>query len=125
MSKRFAVLLACGASLALAQPGHATTPAERTRAAASAMQNTVGQELGGGLKVDAIAAEDEVLVIRVDGPAGWRANLGPDQVTAAFAEGMCEEGSSFFDAGMKLRIDTTETGADKKTGSVVASCPAR
>jgi hypothetical protein len=45
------------------------------------------------------------------------------QASQALIKGLCEEAPSFFDEGVKLRVDTTEAGKKKRKGPLVKSCP--
>ncbi len=126
MLKRMAFILTASIGLAAAQPAYASKVSDMVASYASSMQELVGQEYDGGLKVTGVRADGEVLVIEVDGPAGWRTELDPTMIADAFASGFCQSGGEFFQTGMKIRVDTTETaGKNPFVGTPITHCPAK
>jgi hypothetical protein len=93
---------------------------------ASGLQSFVGRDLGYGVRSTAVTAEGDILVIAVDGPAGWRGrNGGVRLLEADFFIGFCEgdrPDDSVFDGRFGVRIDTTEEGRDLIRGRVVTAC---
>jgi len=95
---------------------------------AAGMQALVGQRFG-MLHISEVRSEGDVLVVGMDGPAGWRSTLSPEQVTQEFVGGFCRPSdgnpnpAAFFDGRISLRVDTTEAGRDRQIGRAVDRCP--
>ena len=87
------------------------------------LQSAVGREFDGGIVVRAVTAEQNTLVIAVDGPAGWRKALTPETISAGLVQGFCQEAASFFDSGVTMRVDSLQDGAAPQKGSLVTRCP--
>lgn len=106
----------------------ATLAAQSAAEYAAGMQSLVGREFG-ILRIVAVNNEGDVLVVTMDGPAGWRTSLSPEQVTEEFVEGFCRpsadnpEPGAFFDGTISLRVDTTEDGEGRQIGRAVDGCP--
>jgi hypothetical protein len=91
---------------------------------AGALQGMVGQQFEGGLFIAAISSEDNILVVTLDGPGGWRGDLPSGDASPLFMTGFCEDSSfNFFSGGKALRVDTLENGGDRRLGPVVTHCP--
>jgi hypothetical protein len=90
---------------------------------AAALQGIVGQRYEGGVTIARIFAEDRILVIVFDGPAGWRAALTPEQIAAIFTGSFCEDSDfDYFVNGNTIRIDSIEAGAGLRTGPIIRHC---
>jgi hypothetical protein len=91
---------------------------------ASAIQGMVGQSFEGGATIARIYAEGQIVVVVLDGPAGWResssANRAPDHVIGGFCE---DRDFEYFVHGNAMRVDTTEAGAAGRAGPVIHACP--
>ena len=112
--------------LALALAGQAAPePVAVTPARfAQAIQGVVGQTYEGGVTIARIYAEGQVVVIVLDGPAGWRTGGSAAQVTDIFMGGFCEgRDFEYFVHGNAMRIDTTEGGAALRPGPLIHACP--
>ncbi|MBO9711377.1 hypothetical protein [Sphingomonas sp.] len=106
-------------AVALAQDANQTP----TQAVAQGMQPLVGQMFEGGIKIHAVAAESDVLVVTVDATQGW-SGLSRDEAVQSFLGGFCggSDNSDFFKAN-GLRIDTLDRGASLTKGQVLRACP--
>jgi hypothetical protein len=107
-----------------AVPAAAQTAPQKMTAAdfAKNMQGAVGQEFEGGIKIASITSEANTLVFKVDGPAGWRTDLSPADISSALVGGFCSSAPQFFQTGVTMRIDSVEQGNVLK-GPLVSSCP--
>jgi hypothetical protein len=86
-------------------------------------QSMVG--IGSGpVTVKSVTAEDNVLVITVDGPENWRGGNPSFMLTAFALDGFCDARASkgYFAEGRKLRIDTLEAGRRLIRGQPVTRC---
>lgn len=93
---------------------------------AEAIQTMVGQSYEGGVTIAGIHAEGRILVILLDGPAGWRASPSAGQVPAHLVSGFCEDRDfEYFVGGNQMRVDTEEGGAALQAGPVISACPPR
>lgn len=92
---------------------------------AGPMQALVGKEYSGRLKVVSIAAEGNVLVLTIDGQAGWH-GITPKQAVESFLAPFCadEDGRAFLKANM-VRLDRLDRGANLERGEPTNSCPAK
>ncbi|WP_309622802.1 hypothetical protein [Novosphingobium sp.] len=125
MLKKSMVIAAASLGLIFATPALASKASEMVTQMADYMQFMVGPQEGGEFTVVSIKAEGEVLVLRVDGPAGWRKDQSADQLSDRFLTGFCEQGASLFDEGIKIRIETTESdGSSLMVGPDANTCPA-
>jgi len=98
----------------------AVTPAQF----AQAIQGVVGQTYEGGVSIARIYAEDQTVVIVLDGPAGWRTSASAGEVSGLFVGSFCENRDfEYFVHGNQMRVDTTEHGAATRTGPVIRACP--
>lgn len=130
MLKTLAVVaaLAVAVSPALAGPA-VTTPAPRQQVQVTAAflaertQDMVGQEFEGGITIHAIAAEGDILVFTLNGPAGWRAGFTADTISALLINGFCESAPQFFELGVPLRVDSLDGGQGLLKGPLVDRCP--
>jgi hypothetical protein len=127
MLKPFILALALAAAPALPAVAQ-TAPAPAAQAKPTAtdfaknMQGAVGQTFEGGIILKAITAEANTLVLTVDGPAGWRAELNPTEISTALVGGFCGTAPQFFDTGVSMRVDSLDGGKLLK-GPVVTTCP--
>ena len=91
---------------------------------AAAIQGMVGQSFEGGVTIARIHAEDRIVVVLLDGPAGWRASpsarQAPDHIIGSFCE---DRDFEYFVHGNAMRVDTTESGAALRSGPVIRACP--
>lgn len=111
------------AALALALAGPANAQALDAAAYAEALQPIVGQVYEGGVRISAIHAEQNILVVVVDGPDGWREGLSERQVSALFMDGFCEdEPPDFFSSGLAIRVDSLDGGQDLRRGPPQLGC---
>lgn len=124
MIKRLLMGFALLLSLVQGSEAMASEASDLASQLASSLQSMVGQDQGDGLTVAAIRAEDETLVIEIDGPAAWRSNRDPKVLNDAFLTGFCKKAAFIFERGMKLRLDTTEAGGNKLSGPIDDHCPA-
>jgi hypothetical protein len=91
---------------------------------ALAIQGLVGQTFEGGGTISRIYAEDQIVVIVFDGPAGWRTPAAAGQSSDLFITSFCEgRDFEYFVHGNAMRIDTTEAGAAGRAGPVIRACP--
>lgn len=125
MLKKSMVMAAASLGLIFATPALASKASEMVTQMADYMQFMVGPQDGGEFTIVSITAEDEVLVLRVDGPTGWRKDQTANQLSDRFLTGFCQEGASLFDDGIKIRIETTESsGSGLQVGPNADQCPA-
>jgi hypothetical protein len=97
----------------------AITPAQF----ALAIQGVVGQTYEGGVTITRIYAEDPIVVVVLDGPAGWR-TASAAQISNIFLDSFCEgRDFEYFVHGNAMRVDTTEAGAAGRPGPVIRACP--
>ena len=117
----FAAAVAMSAAPAAAQQA---PPQSQTLAAqyAQGMQSLVGKKFEGDITIQGIAAEANTLVIAIDGPKGWRAQLSPAEISGALVEGFCGTAPQFFTNGVTMRIDSLD-GGELQKGPLVSSCP--
>jgi len=91
---------------------------------AQAIQGLVGQTFEGGGTITRIYAEEQIVVIVFDGPAGWRSPASAGQSSDLFINSICEgRDFEYFVHGNAMRIDTTEAGAASRPGPVFRACP--
>jgi hypothetical protein len=91
---------------------------------AQAIQGVIGQTFEGGGTVTRIYADGQIVVIVLDGPAGWRTPASAGQASDLFITSFCEgRDFEYFVRGNAMRIDTTEAGAAGRPGPVVRACP--
>lgn len=124
MIKRLLMGFALLFSLAQASQAFASEASDLASQLATSLQSMVGQDQGNGMTVTAIRAEDETLVIEIDGPAAWRSNRDPKYLNELFLGGFCKNAAFVFERGMKLRLDTTEAAGNRLTGPINDHCPA-
>jgi hypothetical protein len=86
------------------------------------MQGAVGQTFEGGITLKNITSEANTLVLLVDGPAGWRTQLTPADISTALVGGFCGTAPQFFTTGVSMRVDSLDGGKLLK-GPVVTTCP--
>lgn len=124
MLRNSILALAVGAALVVSAPAQASAASDLVTQIAGALQGMVGKQPGSDVGITAITAEGETLVVKVDGPKDWRVGKTPEQMTGAFLTGYCSKAAATFDAGMKLRVDTTEAGgAQLWQGPTIDHCP--
>lgn len=98
----------------------AVTPAQF----AQAIQGVVGQTYEGGVTISRIYADGPIVVIVLDGPAGWRSTSSAGQVSDLFVGSFCEgRDFEYFVNGNQMRVDTTEGGASIRSGPIIRACP--
>lgn len=125
MLKKAVLVAAVCFELLVATPVIASQTSEYVSEMVDALQFMVGKQDDSDFTVVSIKAEDEVLVLRVDGPEGWRRDKSADQLSELFVNGFCEKGSELFDKGVKIRVETTEAGgAGLMLGPNSDHCPA-
>ena len=114
-------LVMLGASLA--QSGCVRRPATAAGFARQ-MQSLVGRTHG-DTEVRSVEAEGNVLVITLDGKAGWRQAMPSYAMTAFFVDRICEDpkAAHYFENGRRLRLDSTEGGAYRVRGAPLDHCP--
>lgn len=107
------------AMLVPAAPAFAQATAEE---AATNLQGLVGKEYEGGVKFAAVAAEDNVLVITLDGTEGW-AGVTPAEITEIFLGVFCAgpQSAAFLKSNF-LRIDMLDRGTNLTKGKPVNTC---
>jgi hypothetical protein len=71
-------------------------------------------------------AEDNLLVLTMDGRRGWRQRKSNEEVTRETMRGFCGPEGNFLATvgGGSLRVDTLEDGANLERGAVMSDCPA-
>lgn len=87
------------------------------------MQGAVGQKFEGGITLAAITSEGNTLVLRVDGPSGWRSALSPAEISSALVGGFCSSAPQFFANGVTMRVDSVDGGQKLIKGPLVTACP--
>lgn len=108
---------------AQAAPAPAQQQAKPTAADfAKNMQGAVGQTFEGGIVIKAITSEANTLVLTVDGPAGWRVALSPEEISTALVGGFCSTAPQFFSSGVTMRVDSLDSDKLLK-GPLMAKCP--
>jgi hypothetical protein len=117
-------LVAVPALPAAAQTAPAPAAQAKPTAAdfAKNMQGAIGQTFEGGITLKNITSEANTLVLTVDGPAGWRAQLTPADISTALVGGFCGTAPQFFTTGVSMRVDSLDGGKLLK-GPVVNTCP--
>lgn len=93
---------------------------------AASMQPLIGRDLGEGVTITALRAEGSILVVTMNGPAGWRQTASHPLLETSFLSGFCEDDrpeDSVFVNGLGIRIDTTDGGQDLVRGRVITACP--
>lgn len=127
MLKPFVLALALVAAPALPAVAQ-TAPAPAAQAKPTAadfaknMQGAVGQTFEGGIVLKNITSEANTLVLTVDGPVGWRAQLTPADISTALVGGFCNTAPQFFTTGVTMRVDSLDGGKLLK-GPLVTTCP--
>lgn len=114
------VLCAAAAMLLPAVPASAQSAQEY----AQGLQSLVGSKYEAGLVIQAVTAEQNTLVILIDGPKDFRLGSTAASLSDALLVGLCGSAPTFFDTGITLRVDTTEAHATLLKGPIVAKCPA-
>lgn len=124
MIRKSMMIAAASLGLAFASPLLASPASDLVSEMADAMQSLVGPYEDSDMTVTSIKAEGEVLVLRVDGPKGWRQDKSADALSDVFMGGFCQDGGSIIDQGVKIRIETTESkGQNLMVGPTEDSCP--
>jgi hypothetical protein len=115
-----ALVLALALAAQAAPDPVSVTPAQF----AQAIQGLVGQTYEGGVTIAGIHAEGQIVVIVLDGPAGWRSAASAGRVSDLFIGSFCENRDfEYFVHGNAMRIDTSESGAALRAGPVIRACP--
>lgn len=128
MWKMMASIALAGAVLTMAAPGPAAAQGASATASVTAaevtaaLQNMVGTKDEAGFMVESVTSEGNMIIFVFVGPDGWREGLDAQQVSDALVQGFCEEGSSYFDLGLTMRVDSIDRTARLK-GPVVSACP--
>jgi hypothetical protein len=70
-------------------------------------------------------AEDNLLVLTMDGRRGWRRRKSNEELTRETMGGFCGPEGNFLTTmgGGSLRVDTLEDGANLERGTVMSECP--
>jgi hypothetical protein len=91
---------------------------------AGRMQSLVGRTHG-EITIRSIEAEGNILVITLDGPAGWRQAMPSYAMSAYFVDRICEDPKTarYFDNGRLLRLDSTDAGIRPVHGATMDHCP--
>lgn len=125
MFKKAVLVAIVSFELMIAAPVVASQTSEYVTQMADALQFMVGKQDGSEFTVVSIKADDEVLVLRVDGPKGWRRDKSAEDLSELFITGFCEKGSELFEKGIKIRVETTEdSGSGLMVGPNSDHCPA-
>ena len=113
----FLVVLGAGLTQCTRQPASAAAFARQ-------MQSLVGHKHG-GIEIRSVETEGDILVITLDGPAGWRQAMPSYAMTAYFVDRICEDpkAAHYFEDGRKLRLDSTDAGAYRVRGAPLDHCP--
>jgi hypothetical protein len=118
------VMIGLGAALGL-HDWSPRTPAPRVvNLFAQELQAQVGRRFG-PLTLRAVRAEENELVVTLDGAAGWRAGMPSSTLTALVVSGFCSRplAASYFVEGRTMRIDSLEAGAQPVRGASATRCP--
>ena len=111
--------------LLAAAPAGAQAPAGRVPTIGQyvgILRPMIGSDFGGGVRLAGVEVEGRIIVIVIDGPAGWRP--APEVATSLFLDGFCRsEPRGYFAAGYALRVDTLDAGRDLSRGTTVTACP--
>lgn len=122
----FALALTAASALPAAAQTAPAAPAAQGKPTAADfaknMQGAVGQTFEGGIILKSITSETNTLVLTVDGPAGWRAQLNPTDISTALVGGFCNTAPQFFSTGVSMRVDSLDGGKLLK-GPLVTACP--
>ena len=125
MFRKAIVVAAVCFELMIAAPVIASQTSEYVAQMVDALQFMVGKQEDSDFTIVSIKAEDEVLVLRVDGPKDWRRDKSAEELSELFVSGFCEEGAELFEKGVKIRVETTEDGGSGlKVGPNSDHCPA-
>ena len=91
---------------------------------AARTQSLVGQSYG-PMRIRSVEAENNSVVITVDGPSGWRQGMPSYAMTAHFIDGFChaDKAVGYFAEGRSLRFDTMEEGRYPIHGAPLDHCP--
>ena len=91
---------------------------------AARTQSLVGQTYG-PTRIRSVEAENESVVITVDGAPGWRRGMPSYAMTAHFIDGFChaDKAAGYFAEGRSLRFDTMEDGRYLIRGAPLDHCP--
>lgn len=104
-----------------ARTATATVPVTAAQLA-SALQDMVGQEFEGGIRLHAVASEGNTLVITANGPDGWRQGSTRAMLSDALVVGFCSSMPDYFEFGRTMRVDTIDRKVKWK-GPLVKACP--
>ena len=125
MTGKWVFAALAGVAMAISTPAFASEASDFTARMAEGLQGLVGKQSDSPFVITAIKAEGETLVIKVEGQPGWRQDKSAEDLSGAFVEGFCSKAATLFDNGMKLRVDTSESGGAKLwTGPTIDHCPA-
>lgn len=125
MVRKSLLAAALGFGVLYAAPAMASKASEMVASIVEYMQPMVGPQENSDFVITSIKAENEILVLRVDGPSGWRKDQTAKSLTDRFMSGFCQEGASLFDEGMMIRVETTEAGGSNLlVGANTNTCPA-
>ena len=91
---------------------------------ASRTQSLVGQSYG-PMHIRSVEAENNSVVITIDGASGWRQGIPSYAMTAHFIDGFChaDKAAGYFAEGRSLRFDTMEGGRYLIRGAPLDHCP--
>jgi len=113
-----------GAALGFHDWSPRTPPPHVVNLFAQELQAQVGRRFG-PLTLRAVRAEENELVVTLDGEAGWRGGMSSYTLTALVLHGFCSKplAASYFAEGRTMRIDSLEAGARPIRGAPATRCP--
>ena len=107
-----------------AEPPATPAPGRSVAGFAAFLQEDLPHRFSGYTAVSA-RAEDNLLVLTMDGRRGWRRRKSNDELTRETMSGFCGPEGNFLATvgGGSLRVDTLEDGANLERGTVMSECP--
>jgi hypothetical protein len=107
-----------------AAPQSPPAPGRSVAGFAAFLQADLPHRFSGYTAVSA-RAEDNLLVLTMDGRRGWRRRKSNEEVTRETMRGFCGSEGNFLATvgGGSLRVDTLEDGANLERGTVMSECP--
>jgi hypothetical protein len=125
MSRKSILAAVVGLQLIVAAPVTAGPTSEYVAHMADVLQFKVGKQEDTPFTIVSIKADRDVLVLRVDGPKGWRRDRKAEELSGLFITAFCEDGAELFDEEVKIRVETTEDGGSGLMVDPTADyCPA-
>jgi hypothetical protein len=118
------VMIGLGAALGFHDWSPRTPPPFEVSLFARELQSYVGRSFG-VMTLRSVQAQDDELVLTLDGAAGWRGGTPSYSITASVLRGFCSKpmAASYFAEGRTIRIDLLEAGANPVRGVPVTRCP--